>query len=111
LAFEHHAFRAAKRPIVHGAMAIVRPVAQIVYLNVQQACVFAAFHHAMRKRPLEEFGEDREHMEDHGRFKSFSPSGNSTAIRLAAGSISTQMDLANGISSRSSTTSSPAPPP
>ena len=79
-------------------MAIVRPVAQIVYLNVEQARVFAALHHAMRKRSLEELGEDRQHMENHGRFKSFSPSGNSTAIRLAAGSISTQMDRANGIS-------------
>ena len=63
LALEHHAFRAAERPVVHRAMAIVRPVAQIVYLNVQQARVFAALHYAMRKRSLEEFGEDRKHME------------------------------------------------
>ena len=39
------------------------------------------------------------------------PAGNSTAMRFAAGSISTQMARAKGISKSPSTTSRPVPPP
>src|ERR1017187_10701086 len=79
-ALEHHAFFAAERPVVHRAVAIVSPVAQVMDADVQQAGVLAALHHAMRERSLEELWEDRQHMENHGRFKYFKPSGNSTAI-------------------------------
>ena len=41
-----------------------------------------ALDHAVRERSLEKLGENRQHVEDHGRFKSFKPSGNSTTMRL-----------------------------
>src|SRR3979409_1914320 len=78
--------------------------------DIEQARVFGPLDYAVRERSLEEFGEDRQHMEDHGRFKSFNPAGNSTAMRRPAVSISTQMARVNGIS-RSPTTSNPEPPP
>src|SRR6185369_17951259 len=68
----------------------------------------------VRERPLEELGEDRQDMKDHGRLMSFNPSGNSTTMRRAAGLISTQMERENGISSAWSplpTTRRPEPPP
>src|SRR3979409_2189151 len=78
--------------------------------DVEQARVFGPLDYAVRERSLEELGEDRQHMEDHGRFKSFNPSGNSTAMRRPAGSISTQIARVNGIS-RPPTTSNPERPP
>src|ERR1035438_2003887 len=96
---------------LHRAVPIARPVAQVVYAYGEQAGVLAALHHAVREWSREELGEDRQHMENHWRFKSFKPSGNSTAMRLAAGSIDTQMERANGTSRLPSTTNRPLPPP
>ncbi len=107
LGFEHHAFAAAEGPVVDGPVAVEGPVAQVVNADIQKPGVLAALHHAMRERSHEKLGEDRQHMEDHVRFKSFKPSGNSTAIRRAAGSISTQMERAKGINRPPSTTRSP----
>ena len=56
-------------------MPVVRPVAQIVNADVEQPGVLAALHYAMRERSLEELGEDRQHVEDHERFKSFKSFG------------------------------------
>ena len=37
LRFQHHAFAAAERAVVHGAMAIVREGAQVVHAHVHQS--------------------------------------------------------------------------
>src|SRR5579883_111126 len=110
LGLEDHAFAASERPVVDGFVAVVGPVPEVVDADVQDARIFRPFDHAEVERPREKFGEDRQDVENHGRFRSLSPSGNSTAIRRFAGSISTQMWRANGIS-RSPTTSRPEAPP
>src|ERR1019366_5472642 len=107
---EHHALTPAERTIIHGLVPVRSPVPQIVDADLDQARIAGTFHHAMRKRPLEKLREDRQQMENHGRFKSFNPSGNSTAIRFASKSISTQIARAKGIDKPPSTTSRPAPP-
>ena len=78
LGLEHHALAAAERTVVHGPVAVGSPVAQVVDADLDDAGVLGALHHAMRERPLEELGKDRQHMEDHGPFRSFKPSGKST---------------------------------
>src|SRR5262249_9477070 len=110
LGLEHHAFAAAARPIVHRLMAVAGPIAQIVKADVEQPGVFGALHHAEVEGAGKEFRENGEDVEDHGRLRLSRPSGNSTAMRWDAGSISTQMERANGMS-RSPTTSRPEPPP
>src|SRR5579872_6320284 len=110
LRLHYHAFAAAKWPVIHRAVGVKRPLTQIVDSNIQQAGVPAPLDHSMRERPREKLGEDRQHMESHVGFKPFNPSGRSTAMRFAAGSISTQIDRANGIISPP-TSSSPEPPP
>ena len=71
----------------------------------------APSYYAVLERPGEKLLENREHMERHDRFRSFKPSGSSTSMRLAATSIATQIDRANGISKSLPTTSSPVEPP
>src|SRR4051812_44049202 len=79
--------------------------------DIEDAAILGALDHAVREGSLEKLGEDRQHVESHGRFKSFNPSGNSTAMRFSAGLISTQMERANGISRSSPMASRPEPPP
>src|SRR5271157_1449643 len=110
LRFEHHALAAAEGTVVDGLVTVHGPVAQIVNADVEQLGVLRALHHAVRERPLKELGEDRQHMKRHGRFTSFKPSGRSTPMRRRAGSISTQMARAKGISSPPASSSKPAPP-
>ena len=111
LRLQHHAFAAAERPVVHRLVPVRRPIAQVVDPDLENAGVLGPLDHAMGERPIEELGKNRQHVEDHGRFSSFSPSGSSTTIRLAAGSISTQIARTKGISQPPSTCNNPEPPP
>src|ERR1041385_6985135 len=102
--FEQHAFTAAKRPVIHGAMPIVRPIAQIVYRDLDQTVFPRALNDAVLERPPEKFREDRQHVKFQG--SSNNPSGSTTRICFDSMSISRQNAFANGI--RISRPSSPA---
>src|SRR4051794_27888636 len=80
-------------------MPIRSPVPQVVDLDIDRPGIAGPFDDAVLERSREELGEDRQHVKYHSAFSSFSPSGRSTTIRLAATSISTQMAFAKGISS------------
>ena len=75
-------------------MTVFCPVSQIVNPNLQRAGLPSFPNHSVLERPRKEFGENREDMKGHS---SFNPSGISTSILRATGSISTQIDFANGI--------------
>src|SRR5205085_10766372 len=111
LRFEHHTLAPAERAVIHGFVTIERPLAQVVNADLEQPSVAAPLDYSILKWPGEKFGEDREHVENQERFTSFNPSGNSTLISRAPGSISTQIERANGISQSSSISSRPDPPP
>src|SRR5436309_7120508 len=92
-------------------MAIRGPVPQIVNADPDQPGLFRPSNYPVLERPREKLRKNREHMERHGRFKSFKPSGSSTSMRLATISMPTQIDLAKGINKCCPTSSNPEAPP
>src|ERR1022692_2337458 len=47
LRLEQHAFPAPERPVVHGLVPVGRPIPQIVYANLDGACIARPLDHAM----------------------------------------------------------------
>ena len=64
--FEQHAFAAAEGPIVDGAMPVVRPGAEVVDVDLDQAGFGGFGDDAVLEGALKEVGEDGEDAEDHG---------------------------------------------
>ena len=63
--FQQHAFAATERAIVDGTMAVMRPGAQVVNVNLDQPGFRGFGDDAVLERALEEVGENGEDAEDH----------------------------------------------
>ena len=63
--FQQHAFAAAEGTIVDGAMPVVRPVAEIVDVDLDQAGFGGVGDHAVLEGAVEEVREDGEDAENH----------------------------------------------
>ena len=68
LGLEDHAFAAAEGTVVHGAMAVVGEVAQVVGGDVDRAAGDGPAQDSVVERAGEEVGEDGEDVEAHGHF-------------------------------------------
>src|SRR5712692_1892185 len=66
LGLQHHSFAAAKRTVVHGAVAVAREPAQIVHRDFHQAGLACPAHNPVVKRALEKLRENRDDVEAHG---------------------------------------------
>src|SRR5207245_3661038 len=58
LGLQHHSFAAAKRTVVHGAVAVTRESAQIVHRDFHQAGLARPAHNPVVERPLEKLREN-----------------------------------------------------
>lgn len=65
LDLHEHAGAATKGRIVHGAMAIMRPIAQIVRGKIEQAARTGAAHDRRGHIGFEKLGKDREGLDEH----------------------------------------------
>src|SRR4029079_4671533 len=95
---QHHALTAAERPVINRLMPVVCERSQVVDPRINRSTGPAAPDDAVLERPVEEFRENRDDIEDHHLFKSRRPFGNSTSIRRAARSTFFTIDSAKGIS-------------
>ena len=66
LRFQHHAFAAAERAVVHGAMAVVRERAQVVHAHVHQASFARAPHDSVIERTGKKIRENGYDVKLHG---------------------------------------------
>ena len=66
LAFHHHALPAAVGRVVGGAVAVVRPVAEVVGLEGEEALFLRALHHALAECGGGDGGEEAEDVYLHG---------------------------------------------
>src|SRR5579862_1946108 len=66
LRLHHHPLASAKRPVVHGAMAVVREIAQVVHARFDQSSFARTPHDPIIERSPKEIGEDRYNVESHG---------------------------------------------
>ena len=67
LRFQHHAFAAAERPVVHGAVAIFGKVAQVLHVNFDDSRFARAADNPVIERTVEELGENRNQIEAHAK--------------------------------------------
>jgi hypothetical protein len=65
LRLQHHSLAAAKRPVVHGAMAIVRKRPQIVDAHLDQPLGQRSAHDAVLENAGEESRKDSDDVEAH----------------------------------------------
>ncbi len=63
--FEEHTFATAERPIVHGAMTVMRPGAEVVDLYRDQAGLRRFGDHPVTERAVEKLRKDGEDMKSH----------------------------------------------
>ncbi len=94
---EDHALAAAEGAVVHSAVAVVGPIAEVVDEDADEAGLAGACEDAAVEGAAEELGEDGEDVEGHGRLRSSKPSGKSTRMRRAWGLISGQRERAKGM--------------
>src|SRR5712692_2728294 len=66
LGLQHHSFAAAKRTVVHGAVAVAREPAQIVHRDFYEPGLACPAHNPVIERPLEKLRENRDDVEAHG---------------------------------------------
>jgi len=64
--FQDHAFAPTKGAVVYGLMAIVGPIAQIVYFDFDETGLGGSGDYAMLERAEEKLREDGDDMEGHG---------------------------------------------
>src|SRR6476660_4008685 len=67
LRLEDHAFAAAERPIVHGAMAVSRELAQVLDVNLHDAGFSRAANDSVIQRASEELRKDGDEVKAHRR--------------------------------------------
>jgi hypothetical protein len=67
LGFQQHAFAAAERAVIDGAMAVVREGAQVVHVNVHETRLARPPHDSVIQRACKKFRENRDDLELHGR--------------------------------------------
>jgi hypothetical protein len=65
LRLEHHSLAAAKRPVVYGAMAIVRERPQIVYANFNEPGIARPAHDTVIQWPAKEVRKNGNDLELH----------------------------------------------
>ncbi len=111
LGLQEHAFAAAEGPVVHSAVQIVRPVAQVVQMDFERARLGGPGDHAVFERSCKELRKDGEEVKLHSAASDSSPSGRRMRIRRSAGRMSVQMALTNGTRKRPPSISSSAGPP
>ena len=63
---EHHAFSAAERPIVHGAVPVVSPGTEIMRQHLRHTGVKGATHYPVIERAAEEVGKYGQQVKTHG---------------------------------------------
>jgi len=66
LGLKDHAFAAAKGAIVHGAMTISCELAQILHVNMHEACFAGTAQDAVIERAREKFWKNRNQIKSHG---------------------------------------------
>src|SRR5712692_1399315 len=66
LGLQHHSFAAAKRTVVHGAVAVAREPAQIVHRDFYEPGRACPAHNPVTERALEKLRENRDDVEAHG---------------------------------------------
>src|ERR1700693_2078444 len=64
---QYHAFTAAKRAVVHGAMAIMSEYSQVVHAHVRQASLARAPHDAVIERAGKKIRENSDDIKLHAR--------------------------------------------
>ena len=62
---QQHAFAAAKRPVIHRPMPVLRPRPQIVHPNLDQPRFPRLLNHAVLERPPEKLRENRHDVKLH----------------------------------------------
>ncbi len=67
LGLEDHAFAAAERAVVDGAVAVLRELAQVLDVNLHDAGFGGAANDAVLQRTSEEFRKDSDEVEAHRR--------------------------------------------
>lgn len=65
LALQQHAFPAPEWPVIDGAMAVARPIAQVVDVDVEESASPCALDDTVVEGTAKEFGEDREDVKSH----------------------------------------------
>src|SRR5712672_1504540 len=64
--FHDHSLTATKWCVIHDAMLVGRPLAQVVDPQVERAAFLRPLHHAFRKRGATDFWEKRQDIDAHG---------------------------------------------
>ena len=65
LRLQHHSLAPAKRPVIHGAVAILRKYPQIQHLHVDQPGLPRPPHNPMIKRPRKKFRKNSDQIKPH----------------------------------------------
>ncbi len=93
---ENHSGPAPEGPVVHGSVAVLGEVAQVMQPDAGLAAGDGALEHAVLQHAVEEVRKDGDNVKRHA-FKSNKSSGGSMKIVLACVSIFVQMAWARGI--------------
>ena len=64
---QHHAFAAAERPVIHGAVTVLGKLAQVLHADLYQAAFSRPAHDAVVQRPRKKLGENRNQIESHAK--------------------------------------------
>ena len=65
--FHHHSLATAEWPVIHGAVTVVREIAQIVHTSVDEFGLARAAHNTVIQRSCEELRKYRDDVESHRR--------------------------------------------
>lgn len=91
---QQHALATAKRPVVHHAMLVERPVSKIVHFDSEQSGLYRLADHPVREWTAKKLREDRDDIEL--QFKSRRPSGKSSVTFRPSTSISRKISRLKG---------------